>query len=165
MPAHHPKPVILEHPRELDQRLEPAGVDLGDPAAKVLLGGVGIVELVEVIEPQRQLVRADGLERLLQQLIEQVLLAGGQVLRPLEPQVARVLQQLLVLLGLLAADLVDRLGQVLADVVAVEGDLGLRQVLERPGQNASDMSWQTSQTRATSPPWVSRKQENSCTVP
>jgi len=134
MPAHHPEPVILEHPGELDQRLQSAGVDLVDPTAKVLLGRVGIVQLVEIIEPQRELVRPHRLKRLQQELIQQVLLAWGEVLRPLEPQIPGVLEQLLVLLGLLAADLVDRLGQVLAHVVAVKGDLGLRQVLQGPRQ-------------------------------
>jgi hypothetical protein len=83
--------VRLEHLGELDQRLELGRLGLLHPAAQVLLGGVG-VELVEIVEPQCLLVRAHGLERMLQQLIEPVQLLGGQVLRPLEPQVAGVLQ-------------------------------------------------------------------------
>src|SRR5947199_7022752 len=156
MPAGHPEPVLLEHPGELGQRLDPAAVDLLDPAGQVLLGSVGIVELVERLEPQPKLVGADGVQRLLEQLIEPVLLALGQVRRALEPQVARALQQPGVVLGLDAADLVDRLGEVRADVVAIKRDLRRRQVLSVPARYASDMSWQTSLTWSPRPPWVSR---------
>ncbi len=134
MPAHHPGPVSFEQPRELDQRLKLAGLDLLDPAAQVLLRGVGIVDLVEVVEAQRELVGSDGLQRLLQQLIEQVLLAFGEVLRALEPDVSSVLQQLLVGLCLRAADLVDRFAEVLLDVEAVKGDLRLRHILLAAGE-------------------------------
>src|SRR5450755_3142765 len=57
MPADH-EPVILEHPRELLQRLEVARVDLGDPAAQVLLRGVRIAQLVEAVELLGERVRA-----------------------------------------------------------------------------------------------------------
>jgi hypothetical protein len=39
-----------------------------------------------------------------------------------------------VLLGVGAADRVDRFRELLLDVVAVEGDLGLREVVAHPGQ-------------------------------
>ena len=134
MPAGNPEPVRLEHLGELDQRLDVGRLDLGDPATQVLLGGVGIVDLVEVVELECVLVAAGGHQRLLEELIQPVLLLGGQLGGPLEPQIPRVLQQARLLLGLRSADLVDRLGQVLAHVVAIERDLRRRQVLERPGQ-------------------------------
>jgi len=64
MPADHAVPVRLERLAEPDQRLDPAGPGLGDPAGQVFLGGVG-VELVEVVKAQRVLVRARCQQRLL----------------------------------------------------------------------------------------------------
>jgi hypothetical protein len=58
----------------------------------------GVLELVEAVEPLGEHVRADGVQRLREQLVEQVALATGQVLRPLQPHVAGALQQLLVVL-------------------------------------------------------------------
>lgn len=80
VPADHPLPVRLERLGEVMKRLEIGRLDLIHPAAQVLLGAVGL-KLVEAVEPQRLLVGAGGAKRLLQQLIEPVLLLGGQVLR------------------------------------------------------------------------------------
>lgn len=59
MPADRSEPVILEHPRERVQRLQVGGVDLGDPAAQILLGGVGVRDLLEAGELLREGVRAN----------------------------------------------------------------------------------------------------------
>jgi hypothetical protein len=56
--------------------LQAAGLNLGDPAAQVLLGRVGIVDPVEVVEAHREFVGPDRLERLVQELIKQVLLTS-----------------------------------------------------------------------------------------
>ena len=109
MPAGDTEPVLLEHHCELDQRFQLGALRFGDPAAQVLLGLGRIVELVEGVEPERMLVRADDVQRLLKQLIEPVVLLRGQVRGPLEPQISRVLQQPLVLLGLRPANLIERL--------------------------------------------------------
>jgi len=61
-----------------------------------------------VVELQRVLVGARGFKRLRQKLIEPVELLGGEVLGTLEPQIPGVAQQALLLLGLGAADGVDR---------------------------------------------------------
>ena len=98
VPADHALPVVFEHARELLEGREAASVDLGDPASQELLGGVGIVELVEAVELLREGVSADGLKRLGEQLVEQVALLLGELRRPLEPHVPRVLQQLLLVL-------------------------------------------------------------------
>ena len=80
MPADHSEPVILEHARELLERLEAAAVDLGDPAPQELLGGVGIVELIEAVELLGERVRTDGLERLGEQFIEKIGCIGVVIL-------------------------------------------------------------------------------------
>jgi hypothetical protein len=98
MPADHSEPVILEHSGELLKRRQVAAVDLRDPAAEVLLRSVGILELVEAVELLGQRVRAHGLKRLGEQLVEQIALALGQIRRPLEPHVPGVGQQLAVVL-------------------------------------------------------------------
>ena len=85
MPADHAQPVLLEHPRELGQRPDPAVVDLDDPATQVLLRLLRVIELIERLEPQAKLVGADGVKRLPEQLIQPVLLTVGQVRRALEP--------------------------------------------------------------------------------
>jgi hypothetical protein len=67
---------------------------------------------------------------------EAVGLAVGEVARVAKPQVAGVAQQLSVLGALGAADLVDGLGQLGLDVVAIEGGLRGGQVLQRADQVA-----------------------------
>src|SRR5450755_1066068 len=160
MPADHPEPMILKHPGELDQRLQAACVDLGDPAAQVLLRGVRIRELVEAVELLGQRVRADSLKRLGEQLVEQIALTLGQVRGSLKPHVPRVRQQLAVVGDLCAADLVNGLGEMRLDVVPVEGDLRFGRCVSVPFKNGSDMSWQTSWTCSGSPPCISKKHEN-----
>ena len=66
----------LKRLAELVKRLNLGLPDLLDPAAQVLLGLIRIGECVEVVELQRPLVSAGGLQRLLEQLIEPVLLLG-----------------------------------------------------------------------------------------
>jgi len=61
-----------------------------------------------VVELQGVLVGARGSQRLRQKLVEPVELLGGEVLGTLEPQIPGVAQQALLLLGLGAADGVDR---------------------------------------------------------
>ena len=98
MPADHPEPVILEHPSERVQRLEVGRVDLGDPAAQVLLRGLGVGDLVEAVELLGERVRAHGLQGLGQQLVEQIALTVGQVRRTFQPHVPSVRKQLAVVL-------------------------------------------------------------------
>jgi len=131
MPADHPEPVILKHPGERVQRLQVGGVDLGDPAAQVLLGGLGMIDFVEAVELLSERVRTHGLERLGEQFVEQIALTVGQVRRPLEPHVPRVGQQPAMMLDLFATDLIDRLGEMRLDVVTVERDLRRREVRQR----------------------------------
>ena len=76
---------------------------------RYFLRGVRIRELVEAVELLSERVRADGLQGLGEQLVEQIALALGEVRRPLEPHVPRVRQQLAVMLDLFATDLVNGL--------------------------------------------------------
>ena len=62
-------PVILENPGELLQRLQIGRVDLCDPAAQVLLGGLRVGQHIEAVELLSERVRAHGLERLGEQLV------------------------------------------------------------------------------------------------
>ena len=71
---------------------------LDDPAAQVLLGGVGIIELVEAVELLGERVRAHRVQRLGEQFVEQIALALGEVLGPLEPHVPGVLEQVALVL-------------------------------------------------------------------
>ena len=95
---------------------------------------VGVGEPVDGVEAQHPPVRPRGLERVAHQLGEPVGLSIGEIAGVAQPQVAAVGQQLAMLAPLGLANLIDGLGELRLDVVAIEGDLRCRQVLERPGE-------------------------------